>query len=126
MTIFFEYGDETPPSPFLIVSIQSLETGLQIGELPGRVDTGADRTVVPKFLIDQIGCSIFDYSLFADFTGQEFELPLFRIVLTIQGLNSIGIVVASIDDRDELLLGRDVLNQYRILLDGPQRRLEIQ
>ena len=74
----------------------------------------------------RIGCSIFDYSLFADFTGQEFELPLFRIVLTIQGLNSIGIVVASIDDRDELLLGRDVLNQYRILLDGPQRRLEIQ
>lgn len=52
-------------------------------------------------------------------------LPLFYVELTIEGLAPFKRIVAASDREDLILLGRDVLNLYRLLLDGPNLRLAI-
>ena len=51
--------------------------------------------------------------------------PVFVVTLAIQGLPGRLIRVVAHPDEPYVLLGRDVLNAHRIVLDGPNLRLEV-
>ena len=52
------------------------------------------------------------------------ELPTYRVYVSIRDLRSVPVSVAAADE-PFVLLGVDVLNHYRILLDGPNLSIEI-
>jgi hypothetical protein len=60
------------------------------------------------------------------FAGEVVELPVFLVEVQVHDLA--GILVRALLGRHEphLLLGRDVLNAHRIVLDGPQLMMEIE
>jgi hypothetical protein len=43
-----------PPAPFVHVSLNCLETGNSLDNLPALVDTAADRTVIPGGLVGRL------------------------------------------------------------------------
>ncbi|HBI44750.1 MAG TPA: hypothetical protein DDY78_18140 [Planctomycetales bacterium] len=63
--------------------------------------------------------------LFQGFASDIVELPIFIVEVHIHDRPAVEVRAALGEHEPHILLGRDVLNVHRILLDGPQRALEI-
>jgi hypothetical protein len=114
-----------PPAPFVHVSLKCLETGKSIDNLPALIDIGADRTVIPGDLVDLLGLVPLEELLVAGLGGQVFSVPTYKVELTIRMLSPQKVLLIAHDAEPFILLGRDVLNRHRLVLDGPGLTLEI-
>jgi len=115
----------SPPAPFVHVTVGCSQTGMEIGDLPAQLDTAADRTVVPLQIVSQLGLVPLDEVTVSDFGGQILLSPTYRVVLTVRNSQRQIVEVIAYPDESMVLLGRDVLNQFRIMLDGPGLALEL-
>jgi predicted aspartyl protease len=105
-----------PPAPSLTIRF-SRPSSTRSGELQAKLDTGADITVLPQHVINElrlvparrISVSSFDqrevwrYTYFVDLSFQSFIFKMAEVI---------GAV------RRDALLGRDILNLLKITLDG--------
>ena len=98
--------------------------GFEISTL-AKVDCGADRTIIPSSLIDELQLVEIDSRLFEGADGHIFSMPLFILHVQIADLPKCEIVAAANESESIVLLGLDVLNQLRIILDGPNQIFEI-
>jgi hypothetical protein len=114
-----------PPAPFVYASLRCPETGTGLGNLPAQIHTAAYRTVIPGSLVALLGLVPLDELPVTGLGGQVFLLPTYRLEVTIHTLPSQTVEVFAHDDEPFVLLGRDVLNQHRLLLNGPGQTLEI-
>jgi hypothetical protein len=114
-----------PPAPFVYVSLRCPETGKAVDNLPAQVDTAADRTVIPGSLVDRLDLVPLDELRVAGLGGQTFVSTTYRIELTLRELSPQTVEVIAHPEEPFVLLGRDVLNRHRLLLDGPGLALEI-
>ena len=125
MPVRFGYvQSETPPAPYVTVSAARSADSVAVDGLPAKIDSGADRTVVPASLVERLSLDEMGRSWFEGLGGVRVELVLYRLILTIRGCSPITVVAAGSDGEPRILLGRDVLNRYAVLLDGPNMRLE--
>lgn len=119
--ITFPY-DETydPAAPVCQINFSVAATGSSVS-LPAIIDTGADATIVPLEYLRQIGARrVFEASLRSQW-GERRSVYLYLIDLRLGELTLPGVYVVGDDRGDEVVLGRDVLNRLRLLLDGPKR-----
>lgn len=124
--IEFPYVAENAlPFPQVRLMIATANSGKFVSGLSAKVDTGADRTVIPGNLLVSLGVAPFDNLLFEGADGHRFQLPVYQLQVTIEGFGPIGVEAAGSGRESLILLGRDVLNLYRIALDGPHGRLEL-
>ncbi len=114
-----------PPAPFIHVAVRCIETGREIGQSPAQLDTAADRTVLPESFVESLGLLPLDELPIEGFGGQVLLLPTYRVQIGIHDLPPVMIEVIAHTAEPFVLLGRDVLNHLRVLLDGPQGLLEI-
>jgi hypothetical protein len=114
-----------PPAPFVNVRLQNLATGTVLPSLPAQLDTAADRSVLPEGLAKFLNLPQVGIMNFGGFGGVTFSLPVYAVLLGIHDLPPRAFKVAGHPNESWLLLGRDVLNGYRIVLDGPKLALEI-
>jgi hypothetical protein len=114
-----------PPAPFLNVVLQHPTSGAQLRDVPAQVDTGADRTVLPEKLALALGLPQVGRLDIGGLGGIIHHLFSFAVLLGVHDfpLEPVEIITSSAEEW--ILLGRDVLNAYRIVLDGPQMALEI-
>jgi hypothetical protein len=75
--------------------------------------------------VEELGLLPLDELRVGGFGGQVFLLLTYRVQLGIHQLPPVMIEAIAHAEEPLVLLGRDVLNQYRLLLDGPQLFLEI-
>jgi predicted aspartyl protease len=125
MGFVYRYASETPPAPYVLVNLANPDGSATVTDLPGRVDTGADRTVIPTAVATALALAEVDRLEFAGLGGVPVTLPVYQVSLLIRDLPAVSVEVAASDGEPHILLGRDVLNKYRIVLDGPNLRLEI-
>ena len=114
-----------PPAPLVHVLLRTPDGARQSGEMPAQVDTAADRTVVPWAVIGDLGLVQLDEITVMGIGGSLLSMPTFLVQVEVREFQPLMIEVAASQGERLVLLGRDVLNQYRVLLDGPQQRLEI-
>jgi hypothetical protein len=115
----------SPPAPFVQITVRCPSTGAEVQNLPAQIDPGADRTVLPGNLVTALNL-VADGSLFFQGFGSEvIELPLYLVTVAVHDLPPVTITAALGEKEPFVLLGRDVLNHFRLLLDGPQLALEI-
>jgi Retroviral aspartyl protease len=114
-----------PPAPFMHVSLKCLETGKSLDNLPALVDTAADRTVIPGRLVALLALVPLEEVLVAGLGGQVFSAPTYKVELTFRMLLPQKVALIAHDEEPFILLGRDILNRHRLLLDGPGLAPEI-
>ncbi len=114
-----------PPAPFVNVTLHCSQTGNRAENLPAQIDTAADRTVLPGPVVRSLGLVEDGRLLFQGFAGDSVELPIYLVEINVHDQPAATVRAALGEREPYILLGRDVLNAHRILLDGPQAALEI-
>jgi predicted aspartyl protease len=109
-----------PPIPALEIVLRAPEGNPSVGPLLALVDTGADGTGVPAEHMEQLEAIPIDW---ARLRGQWNEGHLVRVFLVDLQVGETWLPdVEIVEDRvgRDTLLGRNVLNRLRLLLDGPE------
>lgn len=121
----YRYAAGQPPAPSVLLNLAHPTTGSAVGDVPALVDTGADQTVLPSSLIAALGLPQADQEVVKGFDGASQLLPTYIVRLQVRDLPSIEFEVIGTDKVGNVVLGRDVLNRYKLTLDGPGQVLEI-
>jgi gag-polyprotein putative aspartyl protease len=117
--------DLTPPAPYVQVRLQNPVTGAEIGAVPAQIDTAADRSLIPESVVQQLSLPQVSAITLGGVGGIQQIMPTYPVNLAIHDLPYRTIEVVASPGESWVLLGRDVLNRYRLVLDGPQLALEI-
>ncbi len=114
----------SPPAPVADVIVAHPTTGASRGPLRGKLDSGADVTVIPDRLVAQLGMTPKRYVWTRSYDGTYSRRPVYYVRLIVEGfdLASVRCVAA---DRANTLLGRNVLNRFIITLDGKNLTFEL-
>lgn len=120
---YIPYGGA--PAPFVYVTVRCRETGKQREDVPAQLDTGSDQIVLPTAFVEQLGLVEMGHARVEGFGGQITDAPTYAVDIAVRGLQAVRVKVLANDREPVVLLGRNVLNHHRILLDGPQGKLEI-
>ncbi len=108
-----------PPAPIAKIAIRTTESGKRLRDLEMLLDTGSDITLVPKERLHELGIAPSDkkeYEL-VGFDGRIIKSEIYHLQVIFLGKRFIGNYCAV--DNPVGILGRDILNQITILLDGP-------
>lgn len=124
--IRYRYAKQlTRPAPFVCVSVGCVATGALISGLPAQIDTAADRTVLPRQVVATLGLAEDGRALFQGVGSEIFELPLYLVEVRIQDFRPLLVRAVLGAAESHILLGRDVLNDYHVHLEGPELSLEV-
>lgn len=93
--------------------------------MPAQIDTAADRTVVPLARLQALGLEPIDEVKVGGFGGHEQKVFVYAVSLAVQTFAPRTLAVFAHAREPWVLLGRDVLNSYRLLLDGPALVLQL-
>jgi predicted aspartyl protease len=115
----------TPPAPFAHVTLRSVNGARELTDLPAQLDSGADRTVVPSQAVELLGLVPVRELDAHGVAGERMRLPTFLVEVEIRQLQAMTMEVLASPHEPFVLLGRDILNQFRIVLEGPQLAFEI-
>ncbi len=115
----------TPPAPVARVTLRHPEHGDTREEVPMLIDSGADATLLPKSTVGSLGIEGTGerYQLVA-FDGTASESEAVRVDLIFLNRRFRGRFLLM--DADVGVIGRDVLNHLRLILDGPNLSWEEQ
>jgi predicted aspartyl protease len=107
------------PSPVALIEVSNPSNStIRVKGIKAIVETGAGITSIPEYIIDNLGRS--NYTLKrvrSSLDGKVISRKLYRVVIQIGG-KSHEVEVLGIPG-DYGVIGRDILNQYKIILDAP-------
>jgi len=115
----FPYDTSCDPAlPICGVVLTAISTGRRV-KLIATIDTGADGTIIPVRYLQEIGARrAFETGLRSQW-GERRTVFLYLVDMQIDELALPGVYVVGDELGEEAVLGRNVLNQLRLLLDGP-------
>lgn len=116
----------SPPGPFVSVGVANRDGSVIVPNCGAQIDTAADWTVLPQRLVDQVGANPTREVELEGFGGIPAKGRVFEVWLTLPTFNPVLLEVTSNPNEPWILLGRDMLNRYRIYLDGPSLGLVIE
>ena len=89
------------------------------------MDCAADRTLLPESIVKVLALPQIGALIIGGVGGATQTMPSYPVELGIHNWPAIVVEVVASPGESWILLGRDVLNAHRILLDGPQLVIEI-
>ena len=121
-TLFTQFAfDQTfyPPLPVCEFRLRT-STGQESELLTGILDTGADATIIPTRVLQQINARRSFESTLRSQWGERRRVFLYLVDIQIAQILLPSIYAVGDEQGDEIVIGRDVLNRLRIGLDGPK------
>lgn len=115
----------TPPAPFVHISVRAPHEASAAVVVPAQIDTAADLSVIPGRLVEELQLLPLDSVPTLGFGGHLVTLPTYLVTLQVREMEPVTVKVLASHDEPYGLLGRDVLNRFTILLDGPNLVLEL-
>lgn len=113
-----------PPAPVVDVIVANAVATNKRSVLRGKMDTGADITVIPEGLVGPLGVSPKGRAWTRGYDGTYAQRPVYYVRITLEGL-IIPTVRCIAANRSDVLLGRNVLNRFLIILDGKNLTFEV-
>jgi hypothetical protein len=108
-----------------VLQLENPVSGPRLNDVPAQIDSAADRTLIPDSVVQAPGLPQPGIVLIGGVGGVQQNLPTCPLQLAIHNFPPLTIEVVASGGESWVLLGRDVLNAYRISLDGPQLAMEI-
>ena len=108
-----------PPFPTLTIALRSSDRGLSTDTLSALVDTGADITSVPVRLLGAIEAPEVDEVRLRSHWGHAISVITYLVDVVIGDSVLPALEVVGDSTNNEIVLGRDVINQLILLVDGP-------
>jgi hypothetical protein len=100
-------------------------TNAEQHDVPAQLDLAADRTLLPSEVATALSLPQIGTILIGGVGGIAQAMPSYPVQLAIDNLPVQIVEVVASAGESWVLLGRDVLNAHRLLLDGPQLFVEI-
>jgi predicted aspartyl protease len=114
-----------PPAPALEVRLLNPVSGQRTPYQHAILDTGSDTTIVPVELLYFLEVKSFRQQRVLGLWGGEAMVDLYYVNFEISGSLFTRIEVIGSDTESEILIGRNLCNQLRLLLDGPDQTVEL-
>lgn len=114
-----------PPAPALEVRLLNPISRQRTSYQHAILDTGSDITVVPGNLIYFLEVKSFRQQQVLGLWGGKAMVDLYYVNFEIDGSLFTRIEVIGSDAESEILIGRNLSNQLRLLLDGPAQTVEV-
>lgn len=126
MSAQFEYDRSyLPPAPVVTLTVDGYSDEAQPATIQAMVDSGADGTMLPTAVLTQIQASYVDSVRMSGITGTVERRDRYRVRLQIGDIVIKGIDAVAVESETKGLLGRDVLNQLIVTLNGLATELTI-
>jgi len=119
------HADYDPSFPCLQVVIANPDNALRTELLDALIDTGSDGTLVPLVYLEQLNAVALVETGIRSHWGERRRVHLFMVNLLLGDFTLPGVFVVGDDQGDEIILGRNVLNKLRLLLDGPREQTDL-
>src|SRR5262245_36700417 len=124
--IRYSYNQQVqPPAPFIYVAVIAPGQTTRADRVPMLIDSGADLSVIPQRLIAELNLIKFSNVGVGGFRESLEPGDTFLVGLQIHDWEIEAVEVIAGDDSYGLP-GRDVINQFLIILDGPNLALTLQ
>lgn len=108
-----------PPAPVIDVEVINRLTGETV-QLRGQIDTGSSISAIPLSIVQSMGLTPGDFMDVRGFERAVRRVPIFVVTLKIDTFILINAEAVGIE-REDMLIGRDVLEQFILTLDGKQK-----
>jgi predicted aspartyl protease len=114
-----------PPFPVGPVVLRNSEEGLRTEKVRALLDTGSDGSLAPIADLAEILAPPITDTRIRSHWGEWRAAQVFEVDLELGNLRLPGIFVIGDEQGSEIVLGRNVLNKLRVLLDGPAGQTDI-
>jgi hypothetical protein len=108
-----------PPAPLAEITLLSPRSSQKVTGVTVQLDSGTDITCLPKIAIEQLNIINYGSIRAKGIVGRSAIHKTLRINLSFAGQLFKNVEVIPIEDQVGFL-GRDVLNDFVLTLDGPQ------
>ena len=126
MQFSFEYDrDYMPAFPVIDFTISAGKNGRQ-QTIQGLIDSGSDVTQIPLPILRAIKARETDDRWVRDVSGLRYPVPIYMVQLQIGEFILPSMEVVGRSGTNEVIVGRDVLNQFIVTLNGLANITEIQ
>jgi predicted aspartyl protease len=114
----------SPPALVLTVSVSRIGQNAA-EEVPAKIDTGAGISVIPNSIRDKLGCQPMGQARVKGAFEADFHIePTYYATLDLGEGPAFPVMVISCP-REDVLIGRDILNRLILSADGPNRVFEL-
>lgn len=114
-----------PPFPAIQIGISTPEQPQGQRQLTVLVDSGSDGTLLPLGVLKAIGAAYVDHIRVQGLFGGGRAVALYMVQLHIGPYTIQAVQIGATNRKDEVVLGRNVLNQLDITFRGPAGVVEI-
>lgn len=121
----FSYNTAYPGPPFPVVELVIAGTHNAPRETLALIDSGADATLIPLSILNAVGARKIDSRWARNISGIRYRVSMFTVDLSIGSYSFPNTEVIANVQTDEVVVGRDVLNQLILLLNGLAQVVEV-
>lgn len=122
----YDKNNFDPPAPVLEVSL-TRPGPVSYGQMvrsPALLDSGADMTVIPRWIAQQLQLKYVDEVCAYGYDGVPKETFVYSVKITFDNLGDF-IIRTIVSDSEHIFIGRDILNKWSLFLKGPSKIFEI-
>jgi len=113
-----------PPAPVVEIQINGIGNPATIVTLEALVDSGSDGTFIPESVLRDLGAESVREGWVSGIQGTRYRVQIYMVQLKIGIYELFGIRVIG-DMQGRAILGRNVLNQLAVNLNGLANVVEI-
>jgi predicted aspartyl protease len=121
MSRYHDYSNlYDPAAPIFPVTIYRPSRGKSKGRsVNALIDTGTDATLIPRDILESVNAEFRDKQRLRGVLGNVSVVDLYMVTIEIGKHFITGIEAVALPKGSEIIIGRDVLNQLVITLNGP-------
>jgi len=124
MAVFEFSSNYIPAAPVCEVYLGAGGKEPTVGPLTALIDTGADLTVVPLSYLQQVKAPQVSQGRVRSIGTEARFVDIYAVSLKLSGLTLSALQVLADEYETEIVLGRTVLNRFKLILDGPASMTE--